>query len=88
MHFLLSNAQFSITLPQLMAIYAVKRGDESADRLQQRFKNQVQKSRLVKTLRERKYFKKKLTLRGRRGRALMREMHRVENRKKQFYSNM
>lgn len=71
-----------------MAIYAVKRGDESADRLVSRFKSQAQNSRLVKMLRERKSFKKKLTRRQQRQRALKREDYRKENRKKQYYSNM
>lgn len=71
-----------------MAIYAIKHGDESNDRLQQRFKKQVQKSGLVKKLRERNHHKRKPTKRLRRIRALMREGFRAQNRKKQFYSNM
>ncbi len=71
-----------------MAIYAIRKGDESADRLQQRFKKQVQKTNLLKTLRERKAYKKPLTRRLQRIRALKREQYRQENRKKQFYSNM
>ncbi len=71
-----------------MAIYAIKKGDESADRLQQRFKKQVQKTNLLKVLRERKSYKKPLTRRLQRIRALKREQYRQENRKKQFYSNM
>ena len=71
-----------------MAIYAVKRGEESADRLMSRFKSQVQNTRLVKLLRDRKSFKKKRTRRLQRLRALKREEFRDENKKKQFYSNM
>ncbi len=71
-----------------MAIYAIRKGDESADRLQQRFKKQVQKTNLLKTLRERRNYKKPLTRRLQRIRALKREQYREENRKKQFYSNM
>lgn len=71
-----------------MAIYAIKHGDESGDRLQQRFKKQVQKSGLLKLLRERSHYKKSLTRRLQRIRALKREQFRTENRKKQFYSNM
>ena len=71
-----------------MAIYAIKNGDESGDRLQQRFKKQVQKSGIIKLLRERSTHKKHLTRRLRRIRALKREGFRAENRKKQFYSNM
>lgn len=71
-----------------MAIYAIKKGEETNDRLQQRFKKQVQKTGLMKLMRERNVFKKKLTRRKRRLRALKREEFREDNRKKQFYSNM
>lgn len=71
-----------------MAIHAHKRGEESNDRLQQRFKQQVQKSGLVKMLRARAHKIKKPNTRLVRKRALMREKYRDENRKKKFYSNM
>lgn len=71
-----------------MAIHAHKRGEESNDRLQQRFKQQVQKSGLIKLLRERKVLVRKPSKRLQRLRALKREEYRVENRKKKFYSNM
>ncbi len=71
-----------------MAIYAIKHGDESSDRLQQRFKKQVQKTGILKMLRERAIHKRKPTARLRRKRALKREEYRQQNRKKQFYSNM
>lgn len=71
-----------------MAVFAIKKGEESADRLQSRFKSQVQEARFVKLLRERKYFRKKPTKRLQRLRALKREAYRQENRKRQFYSNM
>lgn len=71
-----------------MAIYAIKHGDESTDRLQQRFKKQVQKSNLLKVLRERKVHKRADNRRKVRLRALKREDFRTQNRKKQFYSNM
>ena len=70
-----------------MAIYAIKKGDESNERLQSRFKQQLQKSRLVKILRKRKTHSKKLTKRLQRIRALKREGFRAENKKNQFYSN-
>ena len=70
-----------------MAVYAIKKGDESNDRLQSRFKKQVQEARFVKVLRERKTYKKKLTKRLQRIRALKREGYRAENKKNQFYSN-
>lgn len=71
-----------------MAIYAVKHGEESNDRLQQRFKQQVQKSGLIRMLRERAHLLRKPNTRLMRKRALMREMYRGQNRKKKFYSNM
>ena len=70
-----------------MAVYAIKKGDESNDRLQSRFKKQVQEARFVKVLRERKTRKKPLTKRLQRIRALKRESYRAENEKNQFYSN-
>ena len=71
-----------------MAIYAVKRSEESNDRLQQRFKQQVQKSGLIKLMRERGTHKRKPNRRLVRMRALKREDYRSQNRKKKFYSNM
>ena len=71
-----------------MAIHARKHSDESNDRLQQRFKKQVQKSGLLKLLRERGTFRRTRTKRLQRMRALKREGYRTANRKKQFYSNM
>ncbi len=71
-----------------MAIYAIKKGEESNDRLQQRFKKQVQKSNIVKMMRERKTHRRPKTTRLQRIRALKREGFREQNRKKQFYSNM
>jgi hypothetical protein len=71
-----------------MAIHAHKHGEESNDRLQQRFKQQFQKSGLLRFLRERNVFKRKPSRRLQRMRALKREAYRVENRKKKFYSNM
>ncbi len=71
-----------------MAIHAHKHGEESNDRLQQRFKQQFQKSGLLKLMRERKVFKRKPNKRLQRKKALMREGFRQDNRKKKFYSNM
>lgn len=71
-----------------MAIYAIKHGEESNDALQQRFKKQVQKTGLLKLLRERSRFAHPRTRRITRLRALKREENRAINRKKQFYSNM
>lgn len=71
-----------------MAIHAHKRGEESNDRLQQRFKQQVQKSGLIKLLRMRSVLIKTPSKRLQRLRALKREQYRSENKKKKFYSNM
>jgi hypothetical protein len=71
-----------------MAIHAHKRGEESNDRLQQRFKQQIQKSGIIKMLRERGIHVRKPSKRLSRLRALKRETYRAENRKKKFYSNM
>lgn len=71
-----------------MAIHAHRHGDESNDRIQQRFKGQVQRTGLLKLLRERSRLKKTPTKRILRMRALKREGYRSANRKKKFYSNM
>jgi ribosomal protein S21 len=71
-----------------MAVHAIKKGEESNDRLQSRFKKQVQEARFIKVLRERKVRKKKLTKRLQRIRALKREGFRAQNKKNQYYSNM
>ena len=71
-----------------MAIHAHKRPEESNDRLQQRFKQQFQKTGLLKLMRERNVHKKKPNKRLQRKRALKREDYRGQNRKKKFYSNM
>jgi ribosomal protein S21 len=71
-----------------MAIHARKRPEESNDRLQQRFKQQVQKSGLIKKLRARNVFTRKPSTRLVRKRALKREEYRAVNRKRKFYSNM
>ena len=71
-----------------MTIHAHKRGEESNDALQQRFKRQVQRTGLMKLLRERSRNKKKDTKRLTSQKALKREEYREKNRKNQFYSNM
>jgi ribosomal protein S21 len=71
-----------------MAIHAHKHGDESNDSLLQRFKKQVQKSGLIKVLRERSVRRRKPSRRIVRLRALKREEFRAAKRKTQFYSNM
>lgn len=71
-----------------MAVFAIKKGDESNERLQSRFKKQVQEGRFIKVLRDRKVHKRPLTKRLQRIRALKREGFRADNVKNQFYSNM
>lgn len=71
-----------------MAIYAVKKGRESNERLMNRFKKQVQNTRLVKVLRARSRYKKAARKRTIRLTALKREEYRSKNKKKKFYSNM
>ena len=71
-----------------MAVYAVKKGSESNERLLNRFKKQVQDTRLVKKLRERARFKGTITKRAIRIRALKREEFRAANKKAKFYSNI
>lgn len=75
-------------IAQAMAIYAVRRGSESNDRLMNRFKKQVQATRFMKTMRERSRFKKHPSRRLLRLRALKREEYRTKNKKQKFYSNM
>ncbi|MCK5015933.1 MAG: hypothetical protein KAS32_02585 [Candidatus Peribacteraceae bacterium] len=75
-------------LLRTMALHAHKRGEESNDSLQQRFKRQMQRTGILKMLRERSTHKKKDNKRLVRGKALKREEYRVKNRRKQFYSNM
>ena len=71
-----------------MAVHAHKKGDESNDGLQQRFKRQMQKTGLLKILRTRSVRLKAPNKNAVRRRALKREEYRSRNRKKQFYSNM
>lgn len=71
-----------------MTVFAIRKGDESNDRLQSRFKKQFQETRLLKKLRGIKNHKRKLTKRLQRIRALKREGFRADNKKNQFYSNM
>ena len=72
----------------VMAIYAIRKGEESNDRLQQRFKQQVQKSGLIKLKRERRVHVRRANKRLLKIKALKREEFRAQNKKKKFYSNM
>ncbi|MDD5055866.1 MAG: hypothetical protein PHZ00_06405 [Candidatus Peribacteraceae bacterium] len=71
-----------------MAMFAIRRGEESNERLQGRFKKQFQETRILKKLRYEKTHKRKLTVRLQRIRALKREGFRADNKKNQYYSNM
>jgi len=71
-----------------MAIHAVKKGDETNEKLSQRFKKYVQKAGILQRTRERRYLNPPRTRREQRLRALHRERLRAEKRKTQFYSNM
>lgn len=71
-----------------MAIFAIRKGEESNDRLQSRFKKQFQAARVLPVLRERKTHKRSTTRRLQRIRALKREEFRAERKKNQYYSNM
>ena len=71
-----------------MAVFARKKGDETNDHLQNRFKRQVQNLGIMKLLRSRSVFSKKPNKRSTRLRAVKREEYRTRNKKKQFYSNM
>ncbi|MDD3897112.1 MAG: hypothetical protein PHU04_04760 [Candidatus Peribacteraceae bacterium] len=71
-----------------MAVYALRKGQESNDSLFQRWKKQVQQTGITKMLRERSSRRRKPSKRLVRLRALKREEHRTQNRQKQFYSNM
>ena len=71
-----------------MAIYAVKKGEETNERLMQRFKKYVQQSGISQKIRSRRFFKSPYTKREQRLRALHKEEMRAQKRKQQFYSNM
>lgn len=66
-------------------IYAVRKKNESADKLMNRFKKQVQHSRIMMEVRQGRYFKKKVAKQYTRNSAVMREQHRSERRQKMFY---
>jgi len=69
-----------------MAIYAVKRTEETNERLIKRFKKQFQNARLLKEVRERIYRGKVKTKRITRKKALKREMFRAKKIREQFYA--
>lgn len=71
-----------------MAIYAIRKGVESNESLQRRFKKQHQDSRVTPVLRGRRTHSRALNRRSIRLRALKREHFRAARKKNQYYSNM
>ncbi len=71
-----------------MTVIAIRKGEESNERLQGRFKKQFQETRLTPVLRSRKTHKRTTTRRLQRIKALKREEFRADRKKNQFYSNM
>jgi len=69
-----------------MAIYAVRRENETIEKLIGRMKKQVQHKRLVQRVRTKRYFVKKLTKRLVKNRALKRESNRDIKRKEVQYA--
>ncbi len=69
-----------------MAIYAVKKKDETNERLIKRFKKQFQKARILQEKRARKYWSQTPKKRVIRKKAIMREMYREKRAREQFYA--
>ncbi len=68
-----------------MAIYAIRRENETIEKLINRLKKQIQGSRLVQLVRKKRYRIKDDTKRLVRGKALKREENREKRRKDQAY---
>lgn len=68
-----------------MTIHAVRRENETVEKLINRFKKQTQNSRLVQQVRAERYWVKAPTKRLTRLVALKREFFRAKRRKEQFY---
>ncbi len=66
-------------------IYAIKKPNESNERLMSRFKKVIQRSRVMEVKRNR-YFADKLTKTQVRTAAVIREMHRKKRERAKFYS--
>lgn len=66
-------------------IYAIKKSNESNERLMQRFKKLVQRDRITEIRRER-YFEPTVTRKEIREAAIKRESHRKVREKAKFYS--
>ena len=68
-------------------IYAVKKQNESNERLINRFKKIVQRSRVIMDTKKNRYHKRKPTKSFKRQSAIMREHYRKKRTKEQFYSS-
>ncbi len=69
-----------------MAIFAVKRGDETNERLIKRAKKQFQNARILQEVRGRKNHKPAATKRITRKKAIKREGFRAQRIREQFYA--
>ena len=67
-------------------IYATKKKGESNERLINRFKQQVQRSRMLYKAKQGRFHAKSPTKKFVRQAAVMRSMHRTRKAKEQFYS--
>ena len=68
-------------------IYAVKKDGESNERLMSRFKKVVQRSRLMMTSKQRKYYVHEDKKGKVRQKAIKREFYRGKRAKQQYYSD-
>ena len=69
-----------------MAVYAIRRENETVEKLINRFKKQTQGTRLVQKVRAKRYRVKAASKRLIRLSALKREFYRARRRKEQFYA--
>lgn len=67
-------------------IYATKKQGESNERMMNRFKQVVQRSRLLYRAKQERFHKRKPTKTYVRASAVMRAKHRVRKAREQFYS--
>ncbi len=68
-----------------MPIYAVKKNNETVDRLINRSKRQVHNSGVIFLVRAKRYHQKKLSKRIIKNKALKREEYRTKNSKQAYY---
>lgn len=68
-----------------MTVKVIKSSKESFERFMSRFDGMVQRARIVRLLRERRYLKRDLTKRQVRAAALKREQYRAKREKMKFY---